>query len=110
MNTITESEVMHKITELKNSLDDFAADYCKLIHTVDNNILLKSVEDLNLTVRSSNALKCEEIFTIGDLIKLTKYELLKVSNLGKKCVCELRFKLKEKYGLDLKNAGAKIYG
>ncbi len=47
-------------------------------------ILLRPVDDLELTVRSANCLKAENIHYIGDLIQRTEVELLKTPNLGKK--------------------------
>ena len=47
-------------------------------------ILLRPVDDLELTVRSANCLKAEDIYYIGDLIQRTEVELLKTPNLGKK--------------------------
>ena len=47
-------------------------------------ILLRPVDDLELTVRSANCLKAESIYYIGDLIQRTEVELLKTPNLGKK--------------------------
>ena len=49
-------------------------------------ILLRPVDDLELTVRSANCLKAENIFLIGDLIQRTEVELLKTPNLGKKII------------------------
>ncbi len=46
-------------------------------------ILLRPVDDLELTVRSANCLKAENIFYIGDLVQRTEAELLKTPNLGK---------------------------
>ncbi len=53
-------------------------------------ILLKSVDDLELTVRSANCLKAENICYIGDLIQLTETELLKIPNLGRKSLTEIK--------------------
>ncbi|HIP53830.1 MAG TPA: DNA-directed RNA polymerase subunit alpha [Chromatiales bacterium] len=53
-------------------------------------ILLRSVDDLELTVRSANCLKAENIFLIGDLIQRTEVELLKTPNLGKKSLTEIK--------------------
>ena len=47
-------------------------------------ILLRPVDDLELTVRSANCLKAENILYIGDLVQKTENELLKTPNLGKK--------------------------
>ena len=53
-------------------------------------ILLRPVDDLELTVRSANCLKAENIFLIGDLIQRTEVELLKTPNLGKKSRTEIK--------------------
>ena len=53
-------------------------------------ILLRPVDDLELTVRSANCLKAENILLIGDLIKRTEVELLKTPNLGKKSLTEIK--------------------
>lgn len=53
-------------------------------------ILLRPVDDLELTVRSANCLKAESIYYIGDLIQRTEVELLKAPNLGKKSLTEIK--------------------
>ena len=53
-------------------------------------ILLRSIDDLELTVRSANCLKAESIYFIGDLIQRTEVELLKTPNLGKKSLTEIK--------------------
>ena len=53
-------------------------------------LLLRSVDDLELTVRSANCLKAENIFYIGDLIQRSEVELLKTPNLGKKSLTEIK--------------------
>lgn len=53
-------------------------------------ILLRPVDDLELTVRSANCLKAENIYLIGDLIQRTENELLKTPNLGKKSLTEIK--------------------
>jgi DNA-directed RNA polymerase subunit alpha len=53
-------------------------------------VLLRPVDDLELTVRSANCLKSENIFYIGDLIQRTEMELLKTPNLGKKSLTEIK--------------------
>ncbi len=62
--------------------------------------LLRPVDDLELTVRSANCLKAENIFYIGDLIQRTEVELLKTPNLGKKSLTEIKDVLAQK-GLSL---------
>ncbi|HEB59712.1 MAG TPA: DNA-directed RNA polymerase subunit alpha [Gammaproteobacteria bacterium] len=53
-------------------------------------VLLRPVDDLELTVRSANCLKAEQIYYIGDLIQRTEVELLKTPNLGKKSLTEIK--------------------
>ena len=53
-------------------------------------ILVRPVDDLELTVRSANCLKAEKIYYIGDLIQRTEVELLKTPNLGKKSLTEIK--------------------
>jgi len=53
-------------------------------------ILLRPVDDLELTVRSANCIKAENIFLIGDLVQRTEIDLLKTPNLGKKSLTEIK--------------------
>jgi len=69
-------------------------------------ILMRPVDDLELTVRSANCLKAENIYYIGDLIQRTEVELLKTPNLGKKSLTEIKDVLASKglsMGLRLEN-------
>ena len=52
--------------------------------------LMRSIEELELTVRSTNCLKAESIFLIGDLLQRTEFDLLKTPNLGKKSLNEIK--------------------
>lgn len=63
-------------------------------------VLLRPVDDLELTVRSANCLKAENIYYIGDLVQRTESELLKTPNLGKKSLTEIKDVLASK-GLSL---------
>jgi DNA-directed RNA polymerase subunit alpha len=67
-------------------------------------ILLRPVDELELTVRSANCLKAENIYYIGDLIQRTETELLKTPNLGRKSLNEIKEVLASR-GLTL---GAKL--
>jgi len=62
--------------------------------------LLKPVEDLELTVRSTNCLKAEDIHYVGDLVQRTEHELMRTPNLGKKSLTEISTVLAE-HGLSL---------
>ena len=53
-------------------------------------VLLRPVDDLELTVRSANCLKAENIYYVGDLIQRSENELLKTPNLGKKSLTEIK--------------------
>jgi DNA-directed RNA polymerase subunit alpha len=63
-------------------------------------LLMRPVDDLELTVRSANCLKAENINYIGDLIQRTEVELLRTPNLGKKSLTEIKEVL-ESHGLAL---------
>jgi DNA-directed RNA polymerase subunit alpha len=63
-------------------------------------ILLRPVDELELTVRSANCLKAESINYIGDLVQRTEVELLRTPNLGKKSLTEIKDVL-ESHGLSL---------
>ena len=55
-----------------------------------NPMLLRPIEELELTVRSANCLKAENIHFIGDLVRRTEADLLKTPNLGKKSLTEIK--------------------
>jgi DNA-directed RNA polymerase subunit alpha len=63
-------------------------------------ILMKPVDELELTVRSANCLKAENINYIGDLVQKTEVELLRTPNLGKKSLTEIKQVL-DNHGLQL---------
>lgn len=53
-------------------------------------ILFRPIDDLELTVRSANCLKAENVYYIGDLVQRTETELMKTPNLGKKSLNEIK--------------------
>ncbi|MPV85745.1 DNA-directed RNA polymerase subunit alpha [Ostreibacterium oceani] len=63
-------------------------------------VLLRSIDDLELTVRSANCLKAEKIDCVGELVQRTEMELLKTPNLGKKSLNEIKDVLNQ-HGLRL---------
>ncbi len=63
-------------------------------------ILMRPIEDLDLTVRSTNCLKAEHIHYVGDLVLRTENDLLKTPNLGRKSLNEIKSVL-EQYQLSL---------
>ncbi len=67
---------------------------------VINPMLLKPIDELDLTVRSANCLKAENVYFIGDLVQRTETELMKTPNLGKKSLNEIKEVL-ESHGLGL---------
>ena len=65
-----------------------------VVHEEEDNdfdpIFLQPVDDLELTVRSANCLKAEQIYYIGDLVQRAESSLLKTPNLGKKSLQEIK--------------------
>ena len=67
-------------------------------------LLDKSVEELELSVRSSNCLRAAEIKTIGDLVQKSEAEMLKFRNFGRKSLKEIQDILGEmglSFGMDI---------
>lgn len=65
-----------------------------------NPILFRPIDDLELTVRSANCLKAENVYYIGDLVQRSETELMKTPNLGKKSLNEIKEALRA-HDLDL---------
>jgi DNA-directed RNA polymerase subunit alpha len=87
-------------------LKDTANSKSSNIEVMIDPILLRPVDDLELTVRSANCLKAENIYYIGDLVQRTEAELLKTPNLGKKSLTEIKVVLASKalsLGMRLEN-------
>ncbi len=101
-----EEAIRHAATILQDQLSAFVDLQASAHETPDTEqaavdpILLRPVDDLELTVRSANCLKAESIYYIGDLIQRTEVELLKTPNLGKKSLTEIKDVLATK-GLSL---------
>jgi DNA-directed RNA polymerase subunit alpha len=62
----------------------------KAFETSFDPVLMRPVDELELTVRSANCLKAENIHYIGDLVQRTEVELLRTPNLGKKSLTEIK--------------------
>lgn len=95
--TICPEEAVRKAaTILQDQLASFVAirvdDYVGSVEKLPDidPVYLRPVEDLELTVRSANCLKAENINLIGDLVRKTEAELLKTPNLGKKSLAEIK--------------------
>lgn len=77
----------------------------KLARVVFDNLyseafLGRPIDDMELTVRSVNCLRAENIFTVGELVQKGEFELLKTPNLGKKAIIEIKYVLAQ-HGLSL---------
>ena len=72
------------------NLDAIAEQEAKKEQNDFDPLLMRSIEELELTVRSTNCLKAESIFLIGDLIQRSEFDLLKTPNLGKKSLNEIK--------------------
>jgi DNA-directed RNA polymerase subunit alpha len=83
--TILQSQ-LSSFVNLQSMEDETVAD----IEADIDPILLRPVDELELTVRSANCLKAENIYYIGDLIQRSEVELLRTPNLGKKSLTEIK--------------------
>lgn len=98
--------ITQSATILQHQLSKFVdLDYADLLSEEEEDskilpILLRPVDDLELTVRAANCLKAENIYYIGDLVQRTESDLLKTPNLGKKSLNEIKEVLAES-GLSL---------
>ena len=80
-----------------------ATDVMKEVDTTsDDRILERTIEELDLSVRSYNCLKRASINTVYDLTEKSEAEMMKVRNLGRKSLEEVKIKLAD-LGLGLKN-------
>ena len=68
----------------------------------EEDVFSKKIDELELSVRALNCLKRDRIETIGDLLNRTEDDLLKIKNFGAKSLEEVKKKLKEKFGLELR--------
>ena len=91
--------LQHQLAEFVELKHEEAIDEGSLQEPL-NPILLRPVDDLELTVRAANCLKAENIYYIGDLVQRTESDLLKTPNLGKKSLMEIKTVLAQR-GLGL---------
>lgn len=83
-------EQLAVFAQLEGSAEDIFVPTPPRGNTQFDPILLRPVDELELTVRSANCLKAENIYYIGDLIQRTENELLKTPNLGRKSLNEIK--------------------
>ncbi len=89
----SDRELLEEILDITRAsfYDGKNSNNVKFLHDSDiDQVFLRPVDDLELTVRSANCLKAEQIYYIGDLVQKTEVELLKVPNLGKKATTEIK--------------------
>jgi len=92
--------ILHEQISVFVNLEETATEKPPVAEPEFDPLLLRPVDDLELTVRSANCLKAENIYYIGDLIQRTEVELLKTPNLGKKSLTEIKDVLAQR-GLSL---------
>ena len=98
------AKIMDEHLNLLMSLDDSADNFEIMIEKEEDQkakSLEMTIEELELSVRSSNCLKRANINTVEELTEKTEEDMLKVRNLGKKSLDEVKNKLEE-LGLSLK--------
>ena len=101
--TVEPREVIERAAAiLKNQLSVFSEEYEDHIRAYESPeskfdpILLKSIDELELSMRSTNCLKAENISYIGDLITRSESDLFRTPNLGRKSLTEIKDRLKER--------------
>ena len=101
------ARIMQEHLALFVELSEEATEYSIMLEHEDieqTRVLEKNIEDLELTVRSLNALTQAGIDTVSDLVSMTEGELNSVKNLGKKSLSEIKDKIRE-LGLSLSDTG-----
>ncbi|OWZ84553.1 DNA-directed RNA polymerase subunit alpha [Natranaerobius trueperi] len=100
------AKIMQEHLDLFTNLTEKANDLEVMVEKEEDNkekIMEMSIEELDLSVRSYNCLKRAGINTIEELTQKTEEDMMKVRNLGRKSLEEVKYKLTE-LGLSLKNA------
>ena len=101
------AKIMHEHLNLFINLTEKASDVEVMVEKEDEDkekIMEMTIDELDLSVRSYNCLKRAGINTIHELTQKTPEDMMKVRNLGKKSLEEVKSKLSE-LGLSLKNSG-----
>lgn len=84
----SDREILEEILKLARATNYYDE---KIIPPTDvDPVLLRSVDDLELTVRTANCLKAEQVYYIGDLVRKTENELIKIPNLQRKGLIEIK--------------------
>ncbi len=76
-----------------------------LVSEEEEAVYSRKIDELELSIRSLNCLRRDKIETIGDLLKRTEEDLMKIKNFGPKSLEEVKQKLMEKFGLTLRKGG-----
>ena len=89
----TDEAIRQAATILRDQLSSFVNLEAEVSTDVAQNktnpLFSRPIEDLELTVRSTNCLKAEDIFYVGDLVQKAEQDLLRTPNLGKKSLTEI---------------------
>jgi DNA-directed RNA polymerase subunit alpha len=84
-------ELRDKIKDIPDDTPiDFGSEAYLSVYLTFNRTFLLKVEELELSVRSANCLKNEDILYIGDLVQKTENEMLKIPNFGRKSLNEIK--------------------
>lgn len=89
-----------ELAKLNHEAEEIIAKYKNIIPSLKENTTIISLEDLDFTSRTYHCLKRAGINTLNDLLKITANDLMKIRNLGKKSLKEIRDRVFEKTGVD----------
>jgi DNA-directed RNA polymerase subunit alpha len=80
---------------LPEEIEEEEATFPEEVEDDTSKVLEMTIEDLDLSVRSFNCLKRANINTVADLAEKTEDDMMKVRNLGRKSLEEVKKKLEE---------------